>query len=366
MLGELNHYSDPRHAHPGDPAAGLSPFAAEDAPFNDAYVVHLGEELDADGFAAAIDKLAAFLYYGSLSTAAAYFDRGRAGCACSDGYNRVSDDYSNSEDTASAALRTFGLCPLGFSPDDVPPEALNDLCRGLVLRWRGGEAGAETAAASLSDPTSLLAAQFARDASPDQLRSVAAERIAAAGIAINEIVPRFHARLAEQMGNDRQSYLLKVLEQLLHNFAPRRSFLAEIPPGKVIVEALDEIIRYQGAEDSHQLCLESALDVPVQEIAGAAGGQVREWLLGLVNSPEYRLTGAQNMADHLGEHLREISRLAGESLQAVVGKLRSLKELLLGDRHGGKKLAAIPRAVCPPSGGRPSSGGVLSSCGCTS
>ena len=48
LLGELNHYADPRHAHPGDPTAGLSGFEAEDAPFSDAYVVHLGEELDAD------------------------------------------------------------------------------------------------------------------------------------------------------------------------------------------------------------------------------------------------------------------------------------------------------------------------------
>jgi hypothetical protein len=338
LLGELNHYSDPRNDYPGDPAAGLASFDAEDAPFNDAYVVHLGEELDADGFSAAIDKLATFLYYGSLSTAAAYFDRSRAGSACSEGYNRTSDDYPNADDTASAALRTFGLCPLGFSPEDVPREALGDLCRGMVVRWRGGAAGAEmAAAASLSNPTSLLAAQFARDASPELLQTVAAEQIAAAGIAIDAIVPRFHARLAEQMGNDRNSYLLKVLEELLHNFAPRRSFLAEIPPGKVIVEALDEIIRYQGAEDSHQLCLESALDAPIQEFADTTGGQLREWLLGLVNSPEYRLVGAQNMADHLGERLREISRLAGETLQAVVGKLRSLKELLLGDRQGGKR-----------------------------
>jgi hypothetical protein len=48
------------------------------------------------------------------------------------------------------------------------------------------------------------------------------------------------------------------------------------------------------------------------------------------------LIGAQNMADRLSEHLREISGLAGDALQATVGKLRALKELLLGDRNGGK------------------------------
>ena len=70
-------------------------------------------------------------------------------------------------------------------------------------------------------------------------------RAAEAGIAIDPIVHQFHARLAEQMGNDHKAYLLKALEELLHNFAPRRSFLAQVPPGKVIVQALDEFVRYQ-------------------------------------------------------------------------------------------------------------------------
>ena len=65
LLGELNHYADPQHSIPGDPAAGLAAFGAEDAPFNHTYLVHLGEELEADGFAAAADTLASYLYHGT-------------------------------------------------------------------------------------------------------------------------------------------------------------------------------------------------------------------------------------------------------------------------------------------------------------
>ncbi len=78
MLGELNHYTDLQHFYPGDPAAGLAAFGAEDAPFNHAYLVHLGEELEADGFTAAVDTLANYLYHGTLTTAAAFFDKCRA------------------------------------------------------------------------------------------------------------------------------------------------------------------------------------------------------------------------------------------------------------------------------------------------
>ena len=41
------------------------------------------------------------------------------------------------------------------------------------------------------------------------------------------------------------------------------------------------------------------------------------------------------MADVMTEHLRDLSRQAGEALQSVVRRLRSLKDSLLGDRKGG-------------------------------
>ncbi len=117
---------------------------------------------------------------------------------------------------------------------------------------------------------------------------------------LDQVVDRFRAVLAEQMGNDRHTYLLAALSELLNHLAPQRGFLTRVPPGKVIVEALDGMIRYQGAEDSHRLCLESALESPVAEFAAAAGAELQAWLLGLVNSPEHRLAGAQRMADSLG------------------------------------------------------------------
>ena len=326
LLGELNHYAGLQHVFPGDPEAGLAAFGAEDAPFNHAYLVHLGEELDADGFTAAVDTLAKYLYHGSVTTAAAFFDKCRAA-------------QSADKPSASAAptLRTFGLCQLGFSPDDIPRSAADDLCRNLIVRWRGNELNQpDPAAASLSDPTSLLATQFARGISSEELRATVVARAEAAGITLDRLVDRFEARLAEQMGNDRRSYLLAALGELLSNLAPQRSFLTQIPPGKVIIEALDGMIRYQGVQDSRRLCLESALEAPLQEIAAAAGAELQQWLLDLVNSPEHRLAGAQQMADSLAEHLRDLSRQAGEAICATTNELRSLKELLLGDKKGSK------------------------------
>jgi hypothetical protein len=234
-------------------------------------------------------------------------------------------------------LRTFGLCQLGFSPDDIPRSSADDLCRNLLVRWRGNDLNQpDPAAASLSDPTSLLATQFAQGISAEELCATVAARAEGAALTLDRVVERFRTRLAEQMGNDRQSYLLTALGELLNKVAPQRGFLARIPPAKVIVEALDGMIRYQGAQDTHRLCLESALEAPVQEIAAAAGAELQQWLLGLVSSPGHRLAGAQQMADSLAEHLRDLSRQAGEAIYAVTNELRLLRELLLGDKKGSK------------------------------
>ena len=329
LLGELNHYMDPQNAYPGDPAAGLSSFIAEDAPFSHAYLVHLGEELDAEGIEAAVDTLTKYLYSGTMTSAAAFFDRCRS---------------TQADGEASAAgvpaLRTFGHSTLGFSPDDAPIELLDDLCRGLVARWRDGvreEVPApEMPEVSLSDPNSLLANQFAAEDSPDPLGAEVAARAAEAGISLDGVVARLQARLAEQMGNDRESYLIEVLEELVNNFAPKRSFVTRMPPGNVIVEALDGIVRRQEADEAPRLCLESALDAPVEEIVSEAAGKLREWLLGLVNSRDRRLAGALAAADQLADHLRELTRQAGEAAQSLIKPMQSLKETLLGDPNAGK------------------------------
>jgi serine/threonine protein kinase len=326
LLGELNHYMDPKHAYPGDPAAGLSSFTADEAPFSHAYLVHLGEELDGEGFAAAVDALAKYLYCSSMTGASVFFDRCRGAQAGGE----------NSDDAPT--LRTFAHCTVGFSPEDLPNDALDDICRGLVSRWReGAQAEATTtAAASLSDPTSLLAAQFANEESPDALRKEVAVRATKAGISQYGVVASLQSHLAEQMGNDRESYLIKVLEELVKNFAPKWGIIAQMPPGKLIIEALDGIVRRRGEEDAERLCLESALDAPLQEILAQAGGKLRDWLLWLVNTPERRLGGALAAADQLAEHLREITRQAGEAAQSLVKPMQTLKEALLADAKAGK------------------------------
>ena len=154
---------------------------------------------------------------------------------------------------------------------------------------------------------------------------------------LDQVVDRFRSILAEQMGNDRQSYLLAALGELLNQLRARqRSFLPRIPPGKVIVEALDAMIRYQGAAGL-------APPLPGIGLGGARSGDRRGGGRGIAavaaRPGQFARTSpgrAQQMADSLAEHLRDLSSQAGEAIRATTDELRSLKELLLGDKKGSK------------------------------
>ena len=69
-------------------------------------------------------------------------------------------------------MRSFGVCQVGLSYDDVPAAAAEELCQLLLARWRGAKpTEAFEESTSLSDPTSLLDSRLAIDQSAEGLRA---------------------------------------------------------------------------------------------------------------------------------------------------------------------------------------------------
>lgn len=326
FLNELSRYSDLHHGYPGDPACGLPSFAAEDPPFCHAYVVHLGEELEQDAFAAATDKLAQYLYCNAVTPAVAFFDKCRA---------------SQATESLSAGgeplVRTFGLCQVGFSYDDIPAAAIGELCRTLVTRWRNiDDVEPEARPTSLADPTLLVASQVATGLSDKELRAEVASRAQAANLNVEGSLDRLNAAVLREMGNDPESYLMAVLGELLSNTEAAASRSNRLPQGTVILDALNALIRGQGDQSASHVCLESALETYLTDMAAGQGATLCEWILGLVNSPKHRVAGAQRAADHVAEYLRTLSHQAGELCQAMLREAGSLRESLLADKNGSR------------------------------
>ncbi len=99
---------------------------------------------------------------------------------------------------------------------------------------------------------------------------------------------------------------------------------------------MDTLICFQSAQDLNRVCLESVLEKHLKEMAASQAAALREWVLGLVHSPKHRVAGAQQATDYMTEHLRALSREANEAVQALLPELSSLKQMLLGDKNGGR------------------------------
>jgi eukaryotic-like serine/threonine-protein kinase len=319
LLSELHHYSDPHHAYPGDPACGVPSFAAEDAPFTHTYMVHLGEDLEQKDFTAAAEKLAKYLYFNSGTSAGAFFD------AC-----RAAEQDSTPLAAADPPVRTFGLCQLGFSYDDIPLAAADELCEEMVTRWRGAER-AESAdhAASLSDPTSLLVNHFAVGQCKQELHDEVAALAEGTGLHVEQIVNQLQAAATHEMGDDLESYLLVVLGELVHNYRSEPSLSRRMPPNELIIETLDSLICSREAQAGRRICLESALEKHIQEIAAQHAAALQEWILGLIASPEHRIQGAQRATGYVAQHLRGLGQQASTSIQAVRRELHATEGTLL-------------------------------------
>jgi hypothetical protein len=326
FLTELHHCSDVHHGYPGDPAIGLPTFPPEDAPFPHAYVINLGEDLAANDFAAAADKLAKYLYCSAVTPAGVFFDQCRA--PAGDGEPSCG---------AEPLVRSFGLAQLGFSYDDIPAATIAKLCKTLVTRWRCGDrAPADAAGASMADPAALLAEHFSSDLTERDYGDGVAFHLEQAGLDIDRIVDHLCDLTLREMGSDPQSYLLAVLKDLLAGEKSSQGNSASLPLNQTILNALDALIRAEGFQNTPRVCLESVLDAHLNQLAAERADVLREWILGLVIAPEHRLVGAQRAVECVAEHLRTLTAKAGEGIQDSLRQLASLKQSLLGDKSGGR------------------------------
>ena len=278
FLGELRQYSGVQ-GYPGDPSCGLPAFGVQDAPFSQTYFLHLGEDLEEGGFAAAAAKLAKYLYYNAATPAGTFFDKCRANAADAASCGAAEQQAAAPASSTPAGnapgdwptVRSFGLCHLGLSCDDVPAAAAEELCRLLSARWRGDEP-AETGqrSTSLSDPTALLGSRLAVDESAEDFRAEVTARMQAAELNAEQIVEELHSTATREMGANPESYLLTVLEQLVADRRRRAwGFSTRMPPSRWILDALDTLIRSQDTAAGRQVCLEAVLDERVREMAAS-------------------------------------------------------------------------------------------------
>jgi hypothetical protein len=118
-LNELDLLDRPGVVYPGEPESGLAGAPAGLAPFEERYVVHLGDGMDHAAAEAATDVVGDYLYFDACADGGACLDLLRARAHAAE----------------PGAVRTFGLARVDRRGERSDDSVARLLCRQLMERW---------------------------------------------------------------------------------------------------------------------------------------------------------------------------------------------------------------------------------------
>lgn len=312
-LAELQHFSRPGSAYPGDLRYGLKACRAGEPPFPEAYLVYLGDQMEEAAVDAATDNVAEFLHLQTLTTASSFFD-GR----------QPSEAALAQGDRGGLRVRTFGMSRITVPRYLLADEAGKSFCKYLVGRWRGELSTTE-----------------------HEQKELEAFRVSAArGLDVEAVAGLLLNAAATIWREEPRAYLQKFLTDALWGQEPRRGDPRLRQLGEQVLSGFDKLLgpgRKHNEEPSPASTpFEVALHDQIIEFGTTLGRSVVEWLIGLIEDPQKRQIKAADLA----------ARWLAEHLAASADKLRTDLARLLAQRDAlRKRLAAAEFPVAESSGG---------------
>jgi hypothetical protein len=290
-LNELQHYSRRDIPYPGDPEHGLAPFGPEVTPFEDCYLLHLGDQFDQSQAEAATDPLAEYLYLNAASSLGSFFERWRQGAH--------EDPYWGQTD---ARLRSFGLCRYSVPRHTLANFASDLFFRHMVDRWSGLPGSPED-----------------RD-----IEEEVAKKVSAMGLDVEALTCRFSARVHSQLGDNTEAYFVKLWSDLSLN-----QDASAAQGSKAAGQALGRLDAILGpgtdgaaASGPEPTSLESALGKQADELRSELGKATVHWLLTIVEQPQKRLKAASHADRCMVAHLSGLAAVVEAELAEVGNKRR--------------------------------------------
>ncbi len=277
-LSELAHFSRADVAYPGDPVSGLAPSARDCGPFEETYLVHLGEQLGAAEAEAATEKLAEYLFLDASPNGGAFLDE----------YRRQTHAAPRDPFT----LRTFGLSRVGTEGERPLDLAVKQLCVRLTDKWLAGPKEAE--------------AKF--------LEREAGRQAAAHGLEAEALVGRMRAAVDAASGESPDAYLAGLAARAAEaaGGGPPTGFLGHID--RLFASKKDTKFGEAAASP-----LQPAVRKSAAEHGTAVARALLGWLTRLVETPGKRFKAAGRAAAFLD---REFAALA----ETIRGRIAHLGE----------------------------------------
>jgi serine/threonine protein kinase len=288
-LTELHHFSQGQSPFP--PGPPQDPALSGERPFDECYLLLLGDHLDEARADAATDALAEYLFANTATSVGAVLDQYRAHRGASD---------------AGMTLRTFGLSQIVFPRHLLAETVGHRLCHHLVLRWLGtlGPFDAEV------------------------VKEKALDRLATAGLTAEALTDRLHTTAKRALGQDPESFFQRVFTDWAHGPAVRqRQFSADETVRHVqakIRSHLGGLAEPGSGPAAPPTLVESALQKQALELGEQQGREMVDWLRSVVEDPDGRLQAAERSAGCLTEYLTAVM----DSARTLVGQYRAGQEEL--------------------------------------
>lgn len=329
-LSEMHHYSlvgrQPGHA------AAAAPGCDENlGAFDDAYLIHLGDNLNEADLDAASDAVAEYLYLNAVTASGAFFDEcrrsTRAGAASGHG---------------QLGLRTFGLCQIGCSQSSVPDTVARLLCKQVVGRWYGRED--EPAEPSPRKSPSASAADGPENA---QLETLQLETLPSDSLPLETLpsdslhldLDRFITEVCEQAwaetGEDLEAYLRSALEE---DYPGRQPDDAEgASPVSHFFAAMNALLGTRGENDSLQAkpdgLLHEALRARLKPLADRHGEAICDWILDRADRSGVSVRQTRRATDWAQRRLAELTAEGSVMLQRMQVPLVQEEHVILSTTY---------------------------------
>jgi len=307
-LTELQHFC--RSPFPGDQACKLKERPASKPAINDAYLVHLGDELPQEQYEASCDKVAEFLVLDSVTVTAAALAAAR----------KVAPPA-----TQGLRLRTFGVCQIGFAHDQLVDVAVKRICRGIVERWLGAPRCLD-----LKKSVRLIRAAGASESEPEENLKALVEGKAGAivqelHLEVDSLMQIVQQMAAEEMGGKPDVFFRQFLSdgaQVANRAAIERWFASA---NEVFGRRPDEIVT-----NPPPAKLVLALEPRVTRIINQVGNALQKSIVGWVDEPALRVHGTQRIAKAVQVHLRLLCDRLRDARSKLSNESQALEAALLG------------------------------------
>jgi len=293
-LSELAHFSGADAVYPGDPDSDLAPCPKACGPFEETYLVHLGEQLGAAEAEAATEKLAEYLFLDASPNGGAFLDE----------YRRQTHAAPRDPFT----LRTFGLSRVGTEGERPLDLATKLLCLRLTDKWLTGPREAEA---------KFLEREAGRQAVAQGLEVAAlvgrmwAAVDAAPGESPDDYLAGLLARAAEAARGDQPASLLAPIDRIL---APKR----DTKSAETTASPFQAAVRKSAVEHG-----------------GAVARALVDWLTRLVETPGKRFKAAGRAAAFLDREFAALAETIRGRLARLGERRHALRQLIETEKSGG-------------------------------